>query len=352
MDMHIKVLADRYLKGQCTPAEAKQVLDWLETEAGQIYLAVCLEEDQHLLDDPNLFLLPVAVPSGKMFDAILENLTQPDNSELNFAPATESKLAPAPETKKPGWLRQKGWYQIAAVLLVGILSAAWLQKYYLAGQTLVYTTNYGETARIVLPDSSTVTLNGNSRIAYANNWNRRQAREVQLQGEAYFSVIHKKDNQKFWVTTSDNIKVEVLGTEFNVSDREGKTQVVLASGKVRLDLNSHVKKATSVVMQPGESVEISARKDTLLRRRVDPAVFTSWKNDKLLFDNTSVREICKRLEDTYGYQVEVDDPTLLQQRITGSVPNQSIEVVLDGLQSLLEVKVTKSTHVIRITPLN
>lgn len=352
------VLADRYFKGQCTAEEAKLVLDWLETEAGQRYLALSLEEDEHLLDESNIFMPQAEVPSASMFEAIVTRINageaagELDLSQANLLGQLHHQAAAGTQAPQNRSLpARRSWLKIAAAAAGLLLGGTGLYQYLAAGQQLVQTTGYGEIARIVLPDSSTVTLNSNSSIEYAQHWDEDQARQVKLQGEAYFSVVHKSNHQKFLVETPDQVQVEVLGTEFNVSSRQRRTQVVLASGKVRLQL-ADGQGLAPVVMQPGEAVEIPAAQDRLHRSRVDPAVFSSWKNDKLLFDNTSVREIFGRIQDTYGYTIQVADSSLLGQRITGSVPNKDIEMVLEGLEFLLDAQVSRSANQIKITPNN
>jgi transmembrane sensor len=351
MDIALLVQADRYFKGQCTAGEAKLVLDWLETEAGQRYLALSLEEDEHLLDDSNIFMPQAEVPSAKMFEAILTKINAGEtalDADPAGQPAAGAEEAAAAGNSQPTSF-YRSWQAVAATFAGLLLLGAMLYQFLVAGRPVVHATGYGEIARIVLPDSSTVSLNSNSSIEYDGEWDQQQARQVKLKGEAYFSVVHKQNNQKFLVTTPDEVQVEVLGTEFNVSSRQRRTQVVLASGKVRLQVADGQSGIAPVVMQPGEAVEIPAAQDRLHRRRVDPAVFSSWKNDKLLFDNTSVREIFERIQDTYGYQIQVADTSLLGQRITGSVPNKDIDMVLEGLGFLLDARVSRSANQIKIT---
>ena len=116
------------------------------------------------------------------------------------------------------------------MLLLGVsLWYAWL-----AQSTSTYVTRYGETQTILLPDSSTVLLNANSRLTLSTDWT--DTREVWLEGEAFFRVRKIKritspasaEHVKFIVRT-DRLNVEVLGTEFNVRQRSEKTAVLLKS---------------------------------------------------------------------------------------------------------------------------
>ena len=93
-------------------------------------------------------------------------------------------------------------------------------------EKVVHQTGYGETAQLSLPDGSQVVLNANSSISFLPDWDEKKERTVTLEGEAFFSISHTVDHQKF-IVHSKNIEVEVLGTAFNVNNRRGKSQVVL-----------------------------------------------------------------------------------------------------------------------------
>src|SRR5690606_15777064 len=115
-------------------------------------------------------------------------------------------------------------------------SSSWLQC----------TTGYGETRKINLPDGSLVVLNANSELKYESNWQQAPMREVWLQGEAFFEVVKTTEEKQFIVHTG-SLDVEVLGTQFNVHNRHQKVQVVLSSGKVKLQ---PLERQESLLMNP------------------------------------------------------------------------------------------------------
>ena len=90
------------------------------------------------------------------------------------------------------------------------------------------------------------------------NWGRESEREVWLDGEAFFSVIHKINNQPFKVKTSEDVAIEVLGTTFNVYHRN-QTKIVLNSGRIQLSLPT-VQADEKIFMNPGELVEYDEEK--------------------------------------------------------------------------------------------
>ncbi len=92
-----------------------------------------------------------------------------------------------------------------------------------------YKTLAGEQETIELPDHSKVQLNASSELTfYASNWEDK--RSVQLNGEAFFEVA--KGNT-FDVLTSLG-KVTVVGTAFNVKNRDNYFEVKCYEGAVKV----------------------------------------------------------------------------------------------------------------------
>ncbi|QHT67624.1 hypothetical protein GXP67_13785 [Rhodocytophaga rosea] len=236
---------------------------------------------------------------------------------------------------------------IAGILVVAL--AYFLLKDWT--HTNKYTTAYGETKKITLPDGSVVTLNANSTLSFAEDWSGNMLREVWLEGEAFFSVVHTASHQKFIVHTDDFLQVEVLGTEFDVSRRKNKTRIVLQSGSIKLNISeTHEmnQTETSFLMQPGELVEFNEDSDRYIKKKVDPEIYSSWKSEKLLLDNTSLLEITQLLETNYGFDVKVIHPELLQQQVSGSIPLGNTDILLQYIAQTFEIKITRTGNQVTV----
>jgi ferric-dicitrate binding protein FerR (iron transport regulator) len=228
-----------------------------------------------------------------------------------------------PPPVRPYWF----WWFAAAMAL--LLVAGGLGWHWYATQRVYLTTGFGQTRQLVLPDHSVVTLNGNSSLSYRRTWPVDQAREVWLEGEAFFNVTGQPTgpNARFLVH-AEELTVAVLGTQFNVSRRGTGARVVLTAGKVELDIAGAL---TRLQMQPGEVVELAARSGKVTRRVADPALYTSWKNHELLFDETPLAQIARMLEDTYGKKVVFRQPALANYRISGTIPSDNVDILLRAL---------------------
>ncbi len=251
------------------------------------------------------------------------------------------------ETLQEGKIRKIGvpqtiWYRVAAAFIgILILGSAYLAYQNFRDDTIRYATEYGEIQTIVLPDGSEVVLNANSHLQYSADWQTSADRQVWLEGEAYFSVIHTQDDQRFLVHTAD-LSVEVLGTEFNVSKRREDTQVVLASGKVKVAI-PHPSDTTQVLMQPGELVNYSSDDQKIAQQMVNTELHTAWKNRKFMLDNTSLGEIALFLEDYYGFEVALSDELKgLRLSATAEFTTEDEEVILSAISEIYNIQVQRN----------
>ncbi|MGI4863115.1 MAG: FecR family protein [Janthinobacterium lividum] len=216
-----------------------------------------------------------------------------------------------------------------------------------------YATRTGEHRKVRLPDGSQVTLNANSVLRLATTWQTGHAREVWLTGEAFFNVQHTAPaqltavaaapaNVKFTVHAGP-LEVAVLGTQFDVLNRAGRTNVVLQSGQVQLR-HQLAGRTEELLLKPGEMAEFrpAAPAAPLAKRPVNAPLYAAWTSGHLDFDDTPMAEVITLLEDTYGLHITLRNPALRQQKLTGSVPNHDLDVLLTTLAKSLDTNVHRT----------
>lgn len=226
------------------------------------------------------------------------------------------------------------WYWVAAAVIIMGVAVSLLQK---ADSLHEYQTEFGETKTILLPDSTTVILNANSHITFNKNMNQEAVRDIWLEGEAFFSVIHKQNNQPFKVSTPGGVAVEVLGTTFNVYNRSVDTKVVLNTGQIRLSLPSVDQKENKILMKPGELVEY--KKNRYSKRMVDPLIYAAWTEKKIILNQTTLQEIIRMAKDNYGLEIAVQSEKMLQQSVSGSMPIGDKESFVNQMAKVFHLKV-------------
>lgn len=256
----------------------------------------------------------------------------------------EYKSGPKLLSRPSNSLKYK-WLAAAIIALtVGVLAVLKFAQRDSTSQTSkpIYSTTqvgYGESGSIKLSDGSMIRLNAHSSLRYNPSGFDSKNVEVWLKGEAYFSIAHPtgKNERVFTVHTTDG-DIQVLGTKFNVNTQYEHTGVVLEKGKVALTLRDslHNKLATAV-MHPGQRAIMDTRNDTIPLQTVDPSLYTAWLQGKLKFDRSSLREIIRRIETTYGVSIAVADNSLLDKKISGSIQNPDLQTLISGLEQALKL---------------
>ena len=109
-------------------------------------------------------------------------------------------------------------------------------------------TTVGQRSVTRLPDGSIVHLNDDSNISYCGDF-KEDVRRVKVRGEAYFQVVK---GEKPFVVETERMQTEVLGTSFNVKNRDGETaEVTLVEGSVNV-----ISPGGSFVLRPNQHASI------------------------------------------------------------------------------------------------
>ena len=248
----------------------------------------------------------------------------------------EKNITASTKTDKIPFYKNRAYQSIAATLLLFVAVSAF---YFTNKSTsIVHKTAYGEILDFKLPDGTQVKLNSNSILSYNND----TVREVNLVGEAFFDVEKKPStNAKFLVITED-LKVEVYGTSFNVNKRNTKTQVFLEEGHIALKLNNGIQKK----MIPGDLVSYSYKNDIIIEEKsiLRPEIQTSWKNGSLVFERSPLESAMHKIEDTYGINAVFKDEDSKGILITGAVPTQNLEICIKTIEKSAQVTIVNEDN--------
>jgi transmembrane sensor len=236
------------------------------------------------------------------------------------------------------------WLRIAAsiTLVVGLCGSIY---YYLnANNEIIYQSAFGESKNVTLPDGSVVKLNANSTLKTSKDWSGTDTREVWLDGEAFFTVTKKpsRGDAKF-IVHAKQVDVEVLGTEFNVSDRDTNTDVTLNSGKIKLEVHK-ANNTETIMMKPGEQVSYSSNSLIISKKEVKAETISAWTNNRWMLESTSLNEIANKIEHTFGLEVIIKDSLLAQERMTGVIVTNNLDEVLEGISTIYSLKVKKEKN--------
>jgi len=219
----------------------------------------------------------------------------------------------------------------AAAIFIGLLLVG--TALYFAGQTrpVTYQNSTADLMSVTLPDGTEVTLDKNATLSYETNFWGSFHRAVNMSGRAFFHVT--KDAAHPFNVYAKELTVTVLGTQFTVNELNNHTQVFLTEGKVRVE--SERTKSKYVITKPGEQVIVD-KSGELMHNRVNPALYASWKSNKVHFNNCTVKEVVQFLDDSYGVEVNITDKKQLNRKLYGSAPTDDEQLIINALSQILQ----------------
>jgi len=230
-----------------------------------------------------------------------------------------------------------------AVLLVG----GWLAISLMTGkekfqpQSLTVTGSGSTINEVILPDGSVVTLNVGATLTYGPGFGKT-AREVVLQGDAFFNVVHHTDIP--FVIFTGNSTITVTGTQFSVRQDDASVEVSVYSGTVILagaDLSG-----PKVKIAANQSGYSSGFSQPVLEENI-PVNTLSWKTGHLLFDETPLDSAL--IDIARHFRKELSIQTELTEEITAEFQNQPLHEILFELQQVaaLEFDTTSALLIVR-----
>lgn len=252
--------------------------------------------------------------------AVSDTMEAPDfdveKALLDFKSRTD-----APATKVIAMRPYKKFLKVAAaaaLLMVG-------SYFYLNSLGQNYSTEYAEIKNVTLPDNSEVVLNADSEISFSEkNWDEK--RNIALEGEAFFKVAKGK---KFTVST-DNGTVAVLGTQFNVENRNGFFEVTCFEGLVNV---THDGKETK--LSAGNS--FLAINGKIANLDASKKAHPSWIDKESTFKSIPLKYVLDEFERQHNVSVETQGIDT-DQLFTGTFSNTDINIALQSISVPSQIK--------------
>ncbi len=236
--------------------------------------------------------------------------------------------------------------RMAGIMLV-LISTVFFVRYFvlLPANTTQHSTSIHDTHRptLQLPDGSSVTMNYNTQIRYASSFNKKN-RTIHLNGEAFFDV--KPDAQKPFVIKTQNAKVLVLGTSFNVKafDSGSSIDVTVETGNVELQNTLKQKnRATKIILKAGQMGIIDKHTGSIQKMETSEPNAMAWFTRDIEFHSTPLSEVLTTIEHVYGISFEVNNQVDMKQTITATFSHHEKNYVLDVIALTLSLNI-KETH--------
>lgn len=300
-------LLAKFLTGEASPEEAIAVNDWIEASE---------KNKTHFDQIKNAWLLCVEIDGSSV------------NKNLEWTKLYASINRPKTSTGK--WTIG---YKIAAsiLLIIGVGTIGYLFKptpLQLPAWNVKQTSN--EVANLNLPDGSAVTVNRNSVIEWPNK-PTSNVREVRLKGEAFFDVSHNPE--KPFVVSTDEVKIKVLGTVFNVmNSASGSVETEVIRGKVMMYTSSK-----QIIIDGGMKGVYDKATRELRLVKLESENNVAYATHVLTFKSISLKEVCDHLGKTYGVQFFFENKKVEQCTLTSAYSNKSLSFIMDVISESLGI---------------
>lgn len=233
-----------------------------------------------------------------------------------------------PKAKSQNWIRTA--IRIAAVVVI-----CFSVYYSLTLDTTVSTLAANKETNIELPDASIVSLNALSSVTFnRHNWSKN--RSVELEGEAFFKVAK---GSKFEVKTEAGT-VTVLGTQFNIKQRNNYFEVICYEGKVGVTYQNQ-----QTTLLAGDSFLMIDGK--LIAKEKEKLATPSWLNNESQFISLPYNIVLDEFERQYNVII---DPTNIDvnQLFTGGFSHNNMDLALQAITLPLHVTYSKTKNTITL----
>ncbi|MBE9600335.1 FecR family protein [Pedobacter sp. MC2016-24] len=329
MEKPVIQLFKNFILNRCSTEEIAQVQELIRSGGYEAEWREAMETSQALFTD------------GKF--------TEPELNEAELLQKIKQKIALQPDpVKKHSWK----WLGIAAaVLLVGSL-AVWLNQP--AGPknetSMLKTENpvkHQHTAHkwIKLPDGSSVQLNQDSHLEYADSFEGKALREVTLIGEGYFDIKH--DPKHPFVIHTGKIKTTVLGTAFNIKADAANQLVVVTVTRGKVKVEDEQK--TLAVLTPDQQLSWNAKAGSAVKLKVNAVAALEWKKHDLIMDDITLAEAAGIIAERYAVKVQFENEKVKACRFTAAFLNKNdISQVLKVVGEITGATLTLKDNLVQI----
>lgn len=315
MDSHYWDIAAKQLNGKATPAEQEALVHWRSSDAGH--------EAQY---QQQLQLWQATAPS-----AIMEV-----NSDAAWQ-KVRNRIAAKEQRKQVKVIPMYSRLLRVAAAVTLLIGMAWLAQYlffpYMGMQVV---TSGDSRMSVLLPDSSQVWLNKDSKLVYDKEFDG-DTREIILEGEGFFKV--KRDTQRPFIVLTKRTRTQVLGTSFNLRDikSEETAELAVATGKVAF---ARADGKAEKQLTAGYAATLD-RTENIVELPLQGENAWAWKSGRLVFKSQPLEQVVMDVERYYGVRLQLQNTGLAKCRFTAGFQDAELNEVLEVLSASLQLDYQK-----------
>lgn len=223
-----------------------------------------------------------------------------DTNTYHSLKATQEKIRQNKSSHKRLSLLYK-LSRIAAILIIPLLSLAGSYLYIKHNtynpELIQCFVPEGEKQELILPDGSIVNINSGSILIYPKEF-KGDTRSLYLAGEANFTV--KKDQAHPFIVKTSYLKVQALGTKFNVQAYSESDKIITTLENGAIKINKIEDNENSFILSPNEQLEYNYKTNIFEKRTINAANYSGWIKGELNFINMPLKEILATIQRKYA----------------------------------------------------
>jgi transmembrane sensor len=322
-------LLERYLAGRVSAEERQRIDAWLAEEPRRWAELAALRE---AIDKLALSEDAVQHAMAEVWARLAPEIGAAEEPPPTFVRATHRG---GRRFKVPVRDQKVGRRLVACVVVLmigGGVAATLLLRSVLTPPELmrVTTTAPGERAAFRLPDGTQVMLGVASTLRYPSAFSGK-ARDIALEGEAYFDVAHQEERP--FIVRAGGLVARDLGTRFTVRSypEDASARVVVREGRVAI---RPARGGVEGVVAPGQVGRLDAGRVPAIEQ-ADTAALFAWTVGRLVFDGTPLRDALPQLGRWFGLEFRLADSALGEVPLSANLRTEPTPDVLESLAASL-----------------
>lgn len=180
----------------------------------------------------------------------------------------------------------------------------------------------------VLPDGSSVALGARSAVDIQFAGEKRSVR--MSDGQAYFRVA--PDPRRPFVVTAGAVRVQAVGTAFDVRKNNDRVVVTVTEGKVQVSTAPSPTSSGAITLGSGFQLVWDGSPDRVSLSQVDAAMATAWRDGRLEYLGEPLKTVIANVNRYSQRRIVIDDDEVGRIVFTGSIFVDSIDDWLLALE--------------------
>lgn len=312
MEMEDEILIS-YLLGEASPEQALQVNEWREQDKAH---NARYEQFKTIWETSNHLKFNGEVDAQASLQRLKQKAAVTETQDAKIVALKPAKL----------------WLTIAAAVII-LIGGMWIY-FSLQSVPQVQFATTREVRVDTLSDGSVITLNKATVLNYPEKFTGKQRNVILAKGEAFFSVAHNKAMP--FIISADGTTIRVVGTSFNVKNKNGNVEVIVETGIVQVSRNGN-----AVLLRPGEKVLVQQNVPALVKENTPDHLYTYYRSKEFVADNTPLWRMVQVLNEAYDSNIVIGKKELNDLPLNTTFKNESLDDILEVISRTFKITVEK-----------